>query len=272
MPPSLVSPLARRLAESHQLSLTELIGTGPRGRVMADDIRRALSAPPSAPASLPPSPSEAAGQQSSSSLGKTSVAADHLPQTRPEKDGFYVYDCQVSMSALAALSRPIAVQCDKLLDQRYSLMDYILRAVVKACTSHASAQQDALNVLLFEDRGNYICALRDVASKTLYQLTRAVQSGSETLEGFHPHIVVCDALTTREQVGQYLELKQRPLFGFISRGGSQKVGIRVGCDVKSMELDYTFYVSNQIPANQADGVAARLRNLLHDPVSLLLIA
>ncbi len=272
MPPTLVSPLARRLAESHQLSLMELIGTGPRGRVMADDIRRALSAPPSAPSTLPStaSPSEAAGQQGSSSLGKTSVAADHLAQTRPEKDGFYVYDCQVSMGALAALSRPIAVQCDKLLNQRYSLMDYILRAVVKACTSHASAQQNALNVLLFEDKGNYICALRDVATKTLYQLARAVQNGSEPLEGFHPHIVVCDALTTREQVEQYLE--ERPLFGFISRGGSQKVGIRVGCDVKSMELDYTFYVSNHIPADQADAVAARLRNLLHDPVSLLLIA
>ncbi len=204
-------------------------------------------------------------------LGKTSVAADHLPQTRPEKAGYYVYDCSVDMFALASLSRPIAVQCERLLDQRYSLMDYIIRAVVKACTSHDAPAQTSLDVLFFENSGEYIRALRDTADKTLYQLARLIQRGGDSLGDFAPQVIVCDAKATREQVRKYLNTDMLPLFGFVTRGETRKVGIRVGCDVSSMELAYTFYISNQIAAPQADAIAARLRNLLHDPVSLLLI-
>ncbi len=258
--PSLITPLARKLAATHQVTLDSLTGTGPRGRVMATDVRSHLQK----------KISDSQGQ-TPHFLDKTSVAADQLPQTRPEKGGYYIYDCSVDMFALASLSRPIAVQCDRLLDKRYSLMDYILRAVIKACTGHHSPSEESLDVLLFENSGEYICALRDVAAKTLYQLAHLVQRGGDSLDDFSPQIIVCDAQTTREQVHKCVKTDSLPLFGFVTRGETQKVGIRVGCEVSSMVLTYTFYISNQIAAHQADNIAARLRNLLYDPVSLLLI-
>ncbi len=261
----LLSPLARRLAHAHQLDVSSLRGTGPRGRVMAADVKRALAGE----VVTASEPTEASS--SSSTLGKTSVAADLLPQTRPAKGGYFVYDCHVDMFALANLSRPIAVQCDRLLESRYSLMDYILRAVIKSCASLEATKDGSLDVLLFEECGEKLRALFDVSDKSLYQLARMLQRGGEVQDSFTPHVVVCDAKTTREQVSQYLDSNSAPLVAFVTRGNTQKVGIRVGCDVKDVALEYTFYVSNKLPSKEADAIAARLRNYLYDPVSLLLI-
>src|SRR5262245_1541278 len=52
------SPLARRIARERGVDLASLQGTGPEGRILADDVERAAAAPaaPSAaPAALPPS-------------------------------------------------------------------------------------------------------------------------------------------------------------------------------------------------------------------------
>ncbi len=261
----LLSPLARRLAHTHQLDVSSMRGSGPRGRIMAADIQRVLTGEPEAVSEL----SEASS--SSPTLGKTSVAADLLPQTRPAKGGYFVYDYRVDMFALANLSRPIAVQCDRLLESRYSLMDYILRAVIKSCASLEVTKNGSLDVLLFEECGEKLRALTDVSDKSLYQLARLLQRGGEVQNNFAPHVVVCDAKTTREQVSQYLDSNSAPLVAFVTRGDTQKVGIRVGCDVKDVALEYTFYVSSKLPSDQADAIAARLRNYLYDPVSLLLI-
>ncbi len=261
----LVSPLARRLAHAHQLDVTSLRGSGPRGRVMADDVKRHLTG------ETVVNSESSEVSTTSSSLGKTSVAADLLPQTRPAKGGYFVYDCRVDMFALANLSRPIAVQCDRLLESRYSLMDYIVRAVVKSCTTLDSIKKEELDVLLFEEYGKKLRALKDVSNKSLYQLARMLQTGGEVQPSFTPQVVVCDAKITREQVSEYLDSNSAPLVAFVTRGDTQKVGIRVGCDVKDVALDYTFYVSSKLPSDQADSIAARLRNYLYDPVSLLLI-
>ena len=50
-------------------------------------------------------------------------------------DNFYLYSLEANMAYLAAISTPIAVQCEKLIGGRYSLFDYVVRAAVKACIS-----------------------------------------------------------------------------------------------------------------------------------------
>ena len=46
-----VSPLARRLAEQRGVDLSQVQGTGPHGAISAEDVARAVAAPPPAPAS-----------------------------------------------------------------------------------------------------------------------------------------------------------------------------------------------------------------------------
>jgi pyruvate dehydrogenase E2 component (dihydrolipoamide acetyltransferase) len=48
------SPLARRIARERGVDLSQLSGTGPDGRIVAEDVERAEAAPAKAPAAAPP--------------------------------------------------------------------------------------------------------------------------------------------------------------------------------------------------------------------------
>jgi pyruvate dehydrogenase E2 component (dihydrolipoamide acetyltransferase) len=52
------SPLARRIARERGIDLAHLRGTGPEGRIVAEDVERAEAAPAPAPAAPPPPPGE----------------------------------------------------------------------------------------------------------------------------------------------------------------------------------------------------------------------
>jgi hypothetical protein len=251
----LISPLARKLCRKQGIDPATLRGTGPRGRIMAADV-----VVPAAPMC---------------SRGKTVVNDFAIPPTRPEIDGYYVYDCEVNMAALARISLPIAVQCEKLLENRYSLFDYLVRAVVKACTGYTAwmPADGKVDVLLFEDAGNKVVAIENAAAKSIYRLARETQRPSSDIPaGFYPHIAVCDSATLRQQVADFIASGKRPAFGFVARGRTASVGIRAGGEesLSNYDLPYTFYVSSTIPAAEANRIAARLGELLYNPVSLLL--
>lgn len=250
----LISPLAKKMCARQGIDPSSLRGTGPRGRIMAADVQ----VPQTAPASR----------------GVTALADYAMPPTRPEKMGYYVYDAKVDMSALGAISLPIAVQCEKLLENRYSLFDYVVRAVVKACSA-CPAWVDSggqVDVLLFEQNGERVTAIPDATRKTIYRIARESQQNLPIPENYAPHIVVCDTSTSRAQVLEHLRFGKRPAFGLVMRGGSPKVGIRAGREsMKNYELSYSFYASTTLEAQEANRIAAHLYALLYNPVSLLLL-
>lgn len=248
----LISPLAKKLCAARGVDAAVLRGSGPRGRIMAADV------PAEAPEGARSGPRR---------------ALHLLHPTRAEKDGYFVYDDEVDMKALAGISLPIAVQCEKLLERRYSLFDYIVRAVARACVGCAEWKPEAVNILLFESRGERVSALPDAAEKTIYTLAREAALDEPVPPGYRPHIVVCDAHTTRAQVADYLGEDARPDFAFVARGGAPKVGIRAGRDLADYGLSYTFYVSTRALSQEgANRIAADLRDFLYNPVRLLLLS
>ncbi len=251
--PTLISPLARKLCAARGIAPETLQGTGPRGRIMAADV----------PATQP----------AVRRRGGTAKNDPALPPTRPKKDGYYLYDDEVNMKALADISLPIAVQCEKLLEHRYSLFDYIVRAVVKACHSCRPWAEscEQVDVLLFERAGRKMATIKDAAHKSIYRLARETKRVSALPEPFEPHIIICDTRTSREQVAAQLPPGARPVFAFIARGGLSKEAFHVGSQAPNLELPYTFYAADTLPEHEANRVAARLRTLLVDPVSLLLL-
>ena len=48
------SPLARRIARERGIDLAAMRGTGPEGRIVAEDVERAEAAPATAPAAVSP--------------------------------------------------------------------------------------------------------------------------------------------------------------------------------------------------------------------------
>ncbi|MBU2535730.1 MAG: 2-oxo acid dehydrogenase subunit E2 [Chloroflexi bacterium] len=62
-----VSPVARKLAEEHAVDITRVAGTGPGGRIVREDIEKAIAAKKAAPAAAPPpaaaAPAESVGDR-----------------------------------------------------------------------------------------------------------------------------------------------------------------------------------------------------------------
>ena len=52
-----VSPVARKLAEEHAVDITRVAGTGPGGRIVREDIEKAIAAKEATPAAAPPAES-----------------------------------------------------------------------------------------------------------------------------------------------------------------------------------------------------------------------
>ncbi len=254
----LISPLARKLCAAQGKDPSKLRGSGPRGRIMAADVRRG-------------SVKDAAKPMPTGNQG-TQLADFTTPPTREPKDGYYVYDAEVDMSALANISFPIAVQCEKLLEKRYSVFDYVVRAMVRACMSTEEWTKEKVNVLLFEQQGEQTTALPDAADMSIYRIAREGAQNQPVPQNFRPHIIICDAHTTRAQVAKKLSDDTYPSFALVLRGHTPKVGIRAGrTEPQHHTLHYTFYAAETcVSLAAANRIAAELQVLLFNPVRLLL--
>jgi pyruvate dehydrogenase E2 component (dihydrolipoyllysine-residue acetyltransferase) len=114
------SPLARRIARERGIDLRALTGTGPEGRIVAEDVERATAAPAHAPAAAPPLEAEVVKL---TSLRRTiarrlteaweapafqiSMSADMTRalalRERVKEDGVTVTDLLVKLAAIALL-------------------------------------------------------------------------------------------------------------------------------------------------------------------------
>jgi pyruvate dehydrogenase E2 component (dihydrolipoamide acetyltransferase) len=65
------SPLARRIAREKGLDLGQIPGTGPEGRIVAEDVERAVAAPAPAPTAAPTAPTAEPELEQLSSIRKT---------------------------------------------------------------------------------------------------------------------------------------------------------------------------------------------------------
>ena len=73
------SPLARRIARERGIELSTVRGTGPEGRIVAEDVERAQAAPAAAPAALP--------APVATRRGRVRPAHEHPQDDRPPPHG-----------------------------------------------------------------------------------------------------------------------------------------------------------------------------------------
>ncbi|HMO45188.1 MAG TPA: pyruvate dehydrogenase complex dihydrolipoamide acetyltransferase [Rubrivivax sp.] len=142
------SPLARRLARQHGLSLAAIRGSGPRGRIVQVDIEAALSvagagparaagqiaaiAPPTAitPAAtvLAPDAGQARGYEDTPHTNMRRAIARRLSESKQQAPHFYLtIDCQID--ALLALRAQVNAAQE---ESKVSVNDLIVRAVAVA--------------------------------------------------------------------------------------------------------------------------------------------
>ena len=185
------SPLARRIARERSIELATLTGTGPDGRIVAEDVERAAAAPAYAPAGAAPLEAEVVPL---TSLRKT--IARRLTEAW-EAPAF-----QISMSA--DMTRSLALR-EKIRDQGATVTDVLTKLAAIALLRHrevnAQFADDELRIFpsahiglaVATERGLIVPVQREVERKSLVQIaaerkeivqrTREGKLSQEDLEG-----------------------------------------------------------------------------------------
>jgi pyruvate dehydrogenase E2 component (dihydrolipoamide acetyltransferase) len=164
------SPLARRIAESNNLDITKLTGTGPGGRIVQKDVTSALEAKPaaaSAPAQVAPLADKkapapvvlptrvASGATEAVPLTKMrQTIATRLQQAKQQIPHIYVsveVDVEALMSVREKLNKQL--EAEKI---RVSVNDLIVKACAVALKQHSGMNA------IFDEKNNQIVKYGDV--------------------------------------------------------------------------------------------------------------
>ncbi len=142
------SPAAKKLAEKLGVDYRTLRGSGPGGRIVEADIRRAAStaAVPSAvpaPAAAPAAPSSAAGERVELK-GVRKVVADRMALSFSTAPHFYL-TVEVDATALKAFHKQVVPVLQKRYGVEATLTDLLIKAVAMALHEHPEANSSWVN-------------------------------------------------------------------------------------------------------------------------------
>jgi len=185
------SPLARRLAQEHQLDLTQIQGRGPGGRVVKDDIEAALQAGTATIEAAPaPAPAEAAPLAAAAApAGGTEraltriqlTAARRLTESKQNAPHFYL-TVDVDMAEAMKLRATLNEQAEG--SVKISVNDLVIKASAWALQRHPglnSSYRDGklllrdrinISVAIATDEGLVSPVVPDVDHKSLGQIAR----------------------------------------------------------------------------------------------------
>lgn len=210
------SPLARKVAADLGVDLSTITGSGPAGRIVAEDIQAAAS-PVKTAAAAPSSEASAAAALAASIKSKAAAPAP-VPATAPQaivpaaKEGdeiiqlssmrkiiasrlltskttiphFYLH-VEVDAAPLMALRAQVNEQAEKTHGNKYSVNDFILKAVINAAETvpavNASFAGDhivkykhvGLSVAIAVEDGLVTPVIKQAESKSLLAISRAVK-------------------------------------------------------------------------------------------------
>ena len=140
--PVRASPLARRLAQELGVDLTQVIATGPGGRIVEDDVRRAAA--PSLP--HPPTPTPPHSPTPIEPLsGVRRVVAERMAHSFATAPHFYL-SAEVEATALARMREGLLTKVEAAAGARLTVTDILL----KVC-AQALAEFPDVNVAWAED-------------------------------------------------------------------------------------------------------------------------
>ncbi len=248
-----LSPLAAKMVAKAGLNPLTILGTGPRGKIMAADV-------------------SAAGKSQTPARKVQTPTAPKDTQNATREGDFYVFTLQANMAYLAAISTPIAVQCERLMGGRYTLFDYVVRAAVKACMSEQEWASDAetVNLRMVLDGGNKQALISNAAKKNIYKIaTERLAAEAVHMPTEKADIILCDC---GMDVHAARTLQPEAPRTIISIGGnSPKARIEAGRPVSVYTMDAMLCLNaNIIPEKTACRIAAEFKTLLENPVLLLL--
>ena len=184
------SPLAKKIAAERGVALEGIQGTGPGGRVVAEDIPEKGAAPAAAaPAPAPAPKIQAAagkGDQRVPLSGMRRVIAERLLASKTQLPHFYL-SIEVDASALMRLRKELNSANEAAGLPKLTINDFVLLAVARAASSHpyinASWAGDAIiqygsvniSVAVAVDDGLVTPVIRDAHKLSLKEISATVK-------------------------------------------------------------------------------------------------
>jgi pyruvate dehydrogenase E2 component (dihydrolipoamide acetyltransferase) len=140
------SPLARRIARERGIDLAALSGTGPEGRIVAEDVERAAVAPASAKAAPAAAPAAAQGE-----VERVELTSLRKTIARRLTEAWTVPAFQISMSADMTKSQELrALLLERYPDERPTVTDVLTKVCAIALMRHrevnATFAEDAIEL------------------------------------------------------------------------------------------------------------------------------
>jgi pyruvate dehydrogenase E2 component (dihydrolipoamide acetyltransferase) len=177
------SPLARRIARERGIDLAALAGTGPEGRIVAEDVERAAVAPAAAKAAPAASPAVAAARGEVERVELTSL---RKTIARRLTEAWTVPAFQISMSADMTKSQELrALLLERYPDERPTVTDVLTKVCAIALMRHrevnATFADDAIELhpaanvglAVATDRGLVVPVITGADSHTVAEIATA---------------------------------------------------------------------------------------------------
>jgi pyruvate dehydrogenase E2 component (dihydrolipoamide acetyltransferase)/2-oxoglutarate dehydrogenase E2 component (dihydrolipoamide succinyltransferase) len=132
-----ISPVARKMAEEHMIDIATITGTGPEGRIVREDVERAIQSPtPAAPAAAVPAPGAAGiheGKRVKSTIPLRSIRksiADHMQRSLAVSAQLTSMG-EIDMTEVKKL-RSALVQQEEKVGARITYTDILVVAIARA--------------------------------------------------------------------------------------------------------------------------------------------
>ena len=133
-----ISPVARKLAEENAIDITQVAGTGPNGRIVREDIEKAIADKKTAPAPAAAAPAETTGERRAKQTipltGMRGTIAERMHQSLAVSAQLTAMG-EIDMSEIVSLRNNLKAQ-ENTLGTRVTYTDILVFAIARILRDH----------------------------------------------------------------------------------------------------------------------------------------
>jgi len=150
-----ISPVARKLAEEHAIDITRVAGTGPNGRIIHEDIEKAIADKKTAPAPSAAAPAATAGERSVKQTipltGMRGTIAERMHHSLAVSAQLTAMG-EIDMAEIISLRNNLAAQ-ENTLGTRVTYTDVLVFAIARILRDHPKVNASIVNneIKVWED-------------------------------------------------------------------------------------------------------------------------
>ena len=274
-----ISPVARKLAQEHGLDINTITPTGPEGRIVREDVERAIAARKAAPAAAP-----AAVPESIPLAGIRKVIFDRMGQSWREVARVTMF-ADADMTEMVRLRQAQGAEWERRFGVKPSYSDLIHLAVARAlreeprinCRLDGQAVRirREINLAFAVDLGEGLVAavIRDADRKSLGDLTRAARDLADRARAgrLNPDDMADGTFTVSNLGGLGVEgftpIVNQPQAGILGVGRimDKPVVLNGGIHIRSMVTLSLVFDHRLIDGAPAAKFLAKVKALLEQP-------